>query len=203
MEIKIIKFLQSARNPFYDFVFTVISELASYKGFLICFAIFFILTLIYYRQNKKFKNFALFNVFFVSTYGIAVLINTILKIIINRARPYEVDSSITDILHASGQSMPSGHTLSATIICFFIFFCVYYFSNNKNLKIVLGIVLSVFIVLVMISRMYLGQHYISDVFVGFVLAFTFSFISAFLFVKLDKRIGYDNNRKINKEKTKE
>ncbi len=201
MEIKIIKFLQSARNPFYDFVFTVISELASYKGFLICFAIFFILTLIYYKQNKNFKNFALFNVFFVSTYGLAVLTNTILKIIINRSRPYVVDASIVDVLHASGQSMPSGHTLSATIICFFIFFSVYYFSKNKNLKIILGAFLSTFIILVMVSRMYLGQHYISDVIVGFVLAFVFSLLSVIIFIKLDKRINYDNDRKINKEKT--
>ena len=201
MEIKIIKFLQSARNPFYDFVFTVISELASYKGFLICFAIFFILTLIYYKQNKNFKNFALFNVFFVSTYGLAVLTNTILKIIINRSRPYVVDTSIVDVLHASGQSMPSGHTLSATIICFFIFFSVYYFSKNKNLKIILGAFLSTFIILVMVSRMYLGQHYISDVIVGFVLAFVFSLLSVIIFIKLDKRINYDNDRKINKEKT--
>lgn len=42
MEISIIKFLQSASNPFYDFIFIFVSELASYKGFLITFAIFFI-----------------------------------------------------------------------------------------------------------------------------------------------------------------
>ena len=202
MEISIIKFLQSASNPFYDFIFIFVSELASYKGFLITFAIFFILLLVKMKKKKNSISFCLFTLSFGITYGLSVLINTLLKALINRPRPYEVDMSIIDMLHASGQSMPSGHTLSATIICAFIFFSVYYYSKNRALKISLASVLALFLVLVGISRMYLGQHFISDVIVGFFLALAFSVLGIYLFTILDKRFAYDNNRKNNKEENK-
>ena len=202
MEISIIKFLQSASNPFYDFIFIFVSELASYKGFLITFAIFFILLLVNMKKKKNSTSFCLFTLSFGVTYGLSVLINTLLKALINRPRPYEVDVSIIDMLHASGQSMPSGHTLSATIICAFIFFSVYYYSKNRALKISLASVLALFLVLVGISRMYLGQHFISDVIVGFFLALAFSVLGIYLFTILDKRFGYDNYRKNNKEENK-
>ena len=201
MEINIIKFLQSASNPFYDFIFIFVSELASYKGFLITFAIFFIILIILIKKKYKETSFCLFTLFFGVTYGLSVLINTLLKSLINRPRPYEVDVSIIDVLHASGQSMPSGHTLSATIICAFIFFGVYYYSKNKALKISLGAVLSIFLVLVGISRMYLGQHYISDIIVGLILAFSFSILGIYLFTIFDKRLSYDNNREDNKKES--
>ena len=202
MEISIIKFLQSASNPFYDFIFIFVSELASYKGFLITFAIFFILLIVKMKKKKNSTSFCLFTLSFGVTYGLSVLINTLLKALINRPRPYEVDMSIIDMLHASGQSMPSGHTLSATIICAFIFFSVYYYSKNRALKISLASVLALFLVLVGISRMYLGQHFISDVIVGFFLALAFSVLGIYLFTILDKRFAYDNNRKNNKEENK-
>lgn len=201
MEINIIKFLQSASNPFYDFIFIFVSELASYKGFLITFAIFFIILIILIKKKQRETSFCLFTLFFGVTYGLSVLINTLLKSLINRPRPYEVDVSIIDVLHASGQSMPSGHTLSATIICTFIFFGVYYYSKNKALKISLGAVLSIFLVLVGISRMYLGQHYISDIIVGLILAFSFSILGIYLFTIFDKRLSYDNNREDNKKES--
>ena len=193
MEISIIKFLQSASNPFYDFIFIFVSELASYKGFLITFAIFFILLIVKMKKKKNSTSFCLFTLSFGVTYGLSVLINTLLKALINRPRPYEVDVSIIDMLHASGQSMPSGHTLSATIICAFIFFSVYYYSKNRALKISLASVLALFLVLVGISRMYLGQHFISDVIVGFFLALAFSVLGIYLFTILDKRFAYDNS----------
>lgn len=202
MEISIIKFLQSASNPFYDFIFIFVSELASYKGFLITFAIFFILLLVKMKKKKNSTSFCLFTLSFGVTYGLSVLINTLLKALINRPRPYEVDASILDMFHASGQSMPSGHTLSATIICAFIFFSVYYYSKNRALKISLASVLAIFLVFVGISRMYLGQHFISDVIVGFFLALAFSVLGIYLFTILDKRFAYDNNRKNNKEEDK-
>ncbi len=199
MEINIIKFLQSARNPFYDFLFIFVSELASYKGFLIVFAIFFIIILIKIKENKNIKSFSLFTLIFGITYGLSVLINTLLKILINRPRPYEVDLSIIDILHAGGKSMPSGHTLSATIICTFIFFGVYYFSKNRALKISVFTLLGIFLIFVGISRMYLGQHYISDIIVGFVLALSFSTLAIYLFTIFNKRISYDNNTEHNQK----
>lgn len=203
MEINIIKFLQSAKNPFYDFVFIFVSELASYKGFLISFAIFFIILLVSMKKKKNSTtSFCLFTLSYGVTYGLSVLINTLLKALINRPRPYEVDVSIIDALHASGQSMPSGHTLSATIICAFVFFSVYYYSRNKALKISLAAVLSVFIVLVGISRMYLGQHYISDVIVGFIEAFSFSVLGIYVFTILDRRIKHERNREDNREEEK-
>lgn len=191
MEIKLIKFLQSAKNPFYDFIFTSVTHLASYIGFILVFATF--LLIVFMKRKQKSQNLLNYTITFGITYGIGVLLNYILKVIINRPRPYEVDASIVNALEAFGQSMPSGHTLSATIICTFIVFGVYYFSKNKHLTIASAVLSGLFLVLTIISRMYLGQHYISDCIVGLVTAFVYSVLGIFIFLKLSKREN-DNNR---------
>lgn len=99
--------------------------------------------------------------------------NTFLKGIFGLERPYLTYPSeikeIKLISSASGYSFPSGHAMSSST--FFGFFGI---RNKSNIKIVLFSV--IIIILVSVSRMYLGVHYLSDVLVGIVIGLTLSII---------------------------
>lgn len=81
----------------------------------------------------------------------------ILKNKINRPRPYKINQSI----YLGGRildqfSFPSGHTLHAII---FSLILIFYFPDLTE-------ILFIFTLLIALSRVILGMHYPSDVFVG-------------------------------------
>lgn len=171
MEIEIIKSLQEFGNETLDFFCKFFSHLFSFYGFIACVVIFFLFA------NKKFA------LNFLICYLISICCNYILKFIIARPRPYVVDGSIINKLEAVGSSFPSGHTLSATIICFYISYFVLKNVKNKFLKVFIILFLFICVCFVAFSRMYLGQHYLSDTLAGFVLGLIFSFAGLFCFKK--------------------
>lgn len=68
-------------------------------------------------------------------------------------------------------SFPSGHSLISMVFYgFLIYFCFKYIKNNL-IKWTLIILLTILIVLIGLSRIYLGVHYPSDVIGGFILGF--------------------------------
>lgn len=185
MEIEIIKSLQAINSKFFDFFCKLVSHLGNYIGFILVFLLLFMLF------NRK------YSIYFGITYGISILANYILKYVINRPRPYIANSSIKNIMPGSGASMPSGHTLSATIIACFCVFAIIKKCKHKSVKIVSALLLTAFVACVMVSRMYLGQHYLSDTIVGFVEGIIFSAIGIFLYTKNERRkkeIGNDNKQ---------
>ncbi len=201
MEIELIKLLQSAKNGFYDFVFTFFSYLASYVGFVVVLAVFLIISIILIAKNKPHRKFLIFTATFGVTYGLAIGLNYILKIIINRPRPYEVDAEIINVLPALGRSMPSGHMVSVTVASVFVFFAVLYFCKMKKSGLAwLGAVLGMILFLSMLSRMYLGQHYISDLIVGLVLGALCSILGLWIYKNITKGKVYDD-REDNFEET--
>ncbi len=170
MEIAIIKFLQGFRCAFLDTFMQGISFLGSYVGILI----FFLLFLIF--ANKK------FSFWFLLTVLINLGINFLLKIAIARQRPYVADNSVANITNSLGLSMPSGHTVCiVTIIFFVICFCLL-FCKNKKISMFVYFICAIMFLCVAISRMYLGQHYISDLAVATAVASILSVISLKLFL---------------------
>lgn len=88
------------------------------------------------------------------------LINICVKYIIHRNRP-----NILRLIEIGGFSFPSGHTMAAMS---FYGFLVYLSYKNYNVKVkylIIGI-LSITILLIGLSRIYLGVHYASDVLGG-------------------------------------
>jgi membrane-associated phospholipid phosphatase len=87
------------------------------------------------------------------------LLNKLLKYVFHRPRPLFPDPLLT----LSSYSFPSGHTMTATVLYGVI--AAYLLSKSKNwgqrLLILLGA--GCLIALVGFSRMYLGAHYLSDV----------------------------------------
>ena len=89
-------------------------------------------------------------------------------------------------MQAIGQSFPSGHSVSAAIICCFLGCWIINKVKNKWLRGLLISLLALFIILVVFSRMYLGQHYLSDTIAGIVLGTGYSIIAFFILKKRSK-----------------
>lgn len=96
----------------------------------------------------------------------AFLIVTIFRKIINRPRPYESMDIEPLLEHKKGESFPSRHTVSAFIIALVCF----------PIHIYLGILTLMIAIIISLSRILAGVHYISDVIVSILIAFTIYYI---------------------------
>ena len=90
---------------------------------------------------------------------ITLLINQGLKYIIQRPRPPLEERLISQ----SGYSYPSGHSMMAMCLYGVLIYLINTKLKNKKLKIILTIILSIIILLIGVSRIYVRVHYPSDV----------------------------------------
>ena len=90
------------------------------------------------------------------------LSNVVLKKVINRERP-----SLEHLVAVSTLSYPSGHSMSAMAFYGFLIYLSFRFSGSWWLKAAAFIGFGGLILLIGISRIYLGVHYPSDVIAGF------------------------------------
>jgi membrane-associated phospholipid phosphatase len=74
-------------------------------------------------------------------------------------------------LFVFASSFPSGHVFSATVIYGFYIYLTFRFSNNAAVKWIVAALLSLLILLIGISRVYLGVHWPSDVLAGYATGF--------------------------------
>jgi len=123
-------------------------------------------------------------------YLISVGVNALIKVIVARPRPYVSNSEITNRLPASGYSFPSGHTqgyyLSASVVS-----AEWYIRNKEktvSTKLSIAIALLLMGVAVMISRMYWGQHYLSDVLTAMIIAIALVVLLEFVMNKMPESI---------------
>lgn len=94
--------------------------------------------------------------------------NQLLKRIIERPRPQEFQ-----IVKELGYSFPSGHSMVSMAFYGFFIYLIYKKVKNKYVKWISIGLLSLLIILIGISRIYLGVHYASDVFAGFLLSISY------------------------------
>ena len=110
-------------------------------------------------KNKRYGVFAIVNAVNI------VVLNIVLKLIFMRDRPYDLM-----IINESGYSFPSGHAMAALGFYGFIIYLIWHFNLRKRAKIIFTILLSILIILIGISRIYLGVHYASDVLAGYMIS---------------------------------
>ena len=118
--------------------------------------------------------------------GLSALVNFTIKQIIQRARPVE-----HRIIDESGYSLPSGHSMVSMAFYGFFIYLIYKNVKNKYLKTALIILLTLLIISIGVSRIYLGVHYVSDVLAGFLVAIAYLviFTHAINNMNLSRRSG--------------
>ena len=110
---------------------------------------------------------------------IVFLLNQGLKLIFQRARPDNVNWLVDEI----GYSFPSGHAMVSMAFYGFLIYLTYKLINKKY-KWFLIVFLSIIIIFVGISRIYLGVHYLSDILAGFLI----SLVYLIVFISLYNRV---------------
>ena len=138
----------------------VITNLGS-AVFLIALTIILIIVI----KNKKIGLSIFLNLSFVT------ILNQLLKRILQRPRPNEFR-----IIEETGYSFPSGHSMVSMAFYGYLIYLIYKYVKNKYIKWGLITILSILIVSIGISRIYLGVHYTSDVLGGFLIAVSYLII---------------------------
>ena len=113
-------------------------------------------------RNKRYGGFIFLNVFNI------FVLNFLLKLLFMRDRPYELM-----IIDEVGYSFPSGHAMAAFGFYGFIIYLLWHFNLAKSAKIIFSVLLGVLIILIGVSRIYLGVHYASDVLAGYMVSLAY------------------------------
>jgi membrane-associated phospholipid phosphatase len=102
---------------------------------------------------------------------IASVIDGVLKQLVHRPRP---SHDLVGVLAPLGDpSFPSGHVVQYTALFGCAFFLAYVLADQSTLRTIALVLLAVPIVLVGPSRLYLGQHWLSDVLGGYAMTALF------------------------------
>lgn len=109
------------------------------------------------------------------------LINQVIKHIVRRPRP-----NVLRLVEEDGYSFPSGHSMVSMAFYGIIIYLVYKNVTNKYLKWTLITLLSLLILSIGFSRIYVGVHYFTDVVGGFLLGLAYLIIYINIY---NKRVG--------------
>jgi len=109
------------------------------------------------------------------------LVNQIIKHIVRRPRP-----NVLRLVEESGYSFPSGHSMVSMAFYGIIIYLVYKNVSNKYLKWTLITLLSLLILSIGFSRIYVGVHYFTDVAGGFLLGLAYLIIYINIY---NKKVG--------------
>lgn len=165
--------LRSAFHPSLTNFFYIVTHLGdrlAYVVFTIAIAIFF-----FFRHGKW-----TFTVQTVLVLALASLSNLVLKRLFNRDRP-----SLEHLVAVSSLSFPSGHAMSAMAFYGFLIYLCIRLKMPIWLKVLFSFMLGLLILLIGISRVYLGVHFPSDVLAGFIGGLIWVTFCAILFNIID------------------
>lgn len=117
------------------------------------------LLIILFFKNKKYGILTGINLLVV------FLFNLVLKFIFARPRPIDIN-----LIEESGYSFPSAHAMVSTAFYGFIIYLILKSNLSKLNKTIYSVLLTILIVFICITRVYLGVHYASDVLGGAIIA---------------------------------
>lgn len=155
----ITDYIISYRSPTLTSYFKFVTNVGDIYGYLTVLVIFLIISLLVYKRWKYVLQATL-------VLALATVSNMILKRFVDRARP-----GIEHLVSVETLSYPSGHAMSAMAFYGFLIFLLYKFRINRMIKFLLVVVLTLLILSIGISRVYLGVHFPSDIAGGFIAGF--------------------------------
>ena len=140
------EWINGIQSPFLDSSMTFISYLGAFPY---CIIASLLIGLIFWLFKKKIES-----LFVVAVPYIGVCISYALKFLIDRPRP------VDDFME---NSFPSGHTIYTSVFMGLIIYFLPQLVKNRAACIILQIAAGLVIALVGFSRLYLQQHWLSDV----------------------------------------
>lgn len=153
------------RSPLFDTLAINITKLANvFPVLLIC--------LLFYLFNRK------QGIYVVGAVLTSTICNLLLKIIVSRDRP-----ALPWLIEETGFSFPSGHAMASMALYGMILYFICQHCHKKLTKIVITLIFSGLILVIGLSRIYVGVHYPSDVLAGFCLSFCIVLIFIFWYQK--------------------
>lgn len=179
----VLNFLISIRTEFLNDLFAFFSNIGS--GGIVW--IFTALILLIFRRTRK-AGFVL-----LLAIGVTALINNfVIKIIVDRARPFITNDAIkTIIAKPKGASFPSGHASSSFAAAAILL----KYLRKKGL---FGFAVAM---LISFSRIYFGVHYLSDIIAGAVEGVVIAFVVSFAFEGIYSKIRTSRLNKVNEKIT--
>ncbi|XID93194.1 phosphatase PAP2 family protein [Paenibacillaceae bacterium WGS1546] len=152
----VIAAVQGRETDGWTAVAMLLSELGSTIGVIaICATILLLLAFVLGHRSEL--------VLFVAAVGGAVLLNQLLKLVFRRERP-----DLHRLVEETGFSFPSGHAMAAFALYAAAAYLLWRHIRPATGRIVLIAIVSLMIVGIGLSRIYLGVHYPSDVVAGYV-----------------------------------
>ena len=101
----------------------------------------------------------------IAVIGAGVIIQGI-KLFVQRPRPQAVPHSFQPLLHETGYSFPSGHSLIAMVVYGLLGYFALHLFRNEAARLVVRIVTMLVVFCIGASRVYVGVHYPTDVLAG-------------------------------------
>lgn len=123
---------------------------------------------------------------FRKAYSLLISINVILQVFINyslkllfaRERP-----DILQLVTEKSYSFPSGHAMINMGLYLMLSICIYKTVKSKKLKYVFICILMILPIIIGLTRVYLGVHYITDILAGWSLGIAITFVVYKIFDK--------------------
>ena len=157
-DLKLLEIIHETANPVVFNIMKFISYLGSENFLIPAMAVIIIYNI--FKKNMRESLFLL-----VNTLGSFVL-NFIAKAIFQRTRPLDFS-----LVKQGGLSYPSGHSMVVMSMYLAIFYLLTRNIKDENKRIFIGIIVGIYILLMGISRMYLGVHWPTDIIGGYILGY--------------------------------
>lgn len=157
IDIFVLNFAEQIRTPFLTAFFKSITYLGEWTVIL---PIAIIVSAVLILKRRK-KQDAILAFISLGSLGFAFL----LKNLVHRARP------VGGLINETSFSFPSAHAVISVVFYGFIIYLLLPKIKNKKLKALKIFAVSLLILLIGFSRIYLGVHYLSDVLTGYIIGF--------------------------------
>lgn len=144
-------FVDNLRTDWLTPIMESISSLATPLSLLVL-----LLVIVAFAPGKRPGMFCALNLVLVA------LLNVVLKELVQRPRPEHIN-----LVTETGFSFPSGHSMVAMAFFGLLVWLVWKYEKDRTMRFACCAGFSLVILLIGISRIYLGVHYASDVLAGF------------------------------------
>jgi undecaprenyl-diphosphatase len=151
---RILNLVATLRTPALDQVMYVVTFLGNAQTILVL-ALVAVIVALLARQWKE-------AVLFVLAIGASTLFFSLLKLLVHRPRPLLEDARIVQ----GGFSFPSGHSSLSATFYGTVAYLLIRSTKRDGLRVLIGSGAALLVLLIGVSRIYLGVHYPSDVLAG-------------------------------------